>query len=137
MKVEKIDHICIAVKDLEKAEKYFNRLFGLVPDDRYIEEKEKIKVIRYYIGEVALELMGSTDGTGDVAKFLDKYGEGFYLLSLKVDDVDAALKELKEKNIPLIDRFPRRWRNSRYIFLKPQSMFGVLMELIDQQKNAI
>lgn len=131
MKIEKIDHLCIAVKDIEKAEKHFYRLFGLKPDDRYIEEKEKINVRRYYVGEVALELMSSTDADGEVAKFIEKYGEGFYLLSLKVDNAEEALRELKEKNIPLIDAIPRRWRDSNYIFLKPQAMFGVLTELID------
>lgn len=131
MKIEKIDHLCIAVKNIEKAEKHFYKLFGLEPDDRYIEEEEKINVIRYYIGEVALELMSSTDASGEVAKFIEKYGEGFYLLSLKVDNTEEALKELKEKGIPLLDDIPRRWRNSNYIFIKPQSMFGVLAELID------
>ena len=131
MKVEKIDHICIAVKDIEKAEKYFKRLFGLTPDDRYIEENEKISVIRYYIGEVGLELMSSTEPDGDVAKYIDKYGEGVYLLSLKVDNTEKALEELKAKNIPLIDKVPRKWRNSNYIFLKPKTFFGVLLELID------
>ncbi|NMB34695.1 MAG: methylmalonyl-CoA epimerase [Firmicutes bacterium] len=131
MKIEKIDHICIAVKDLEKAEKYFKKIFGLTPDDRYIEESEKINVIRYYIGEVGLELMGPTDADSNVAKFIEKYGEGFYLLSLKVNDAEKALTELKAKNIPLIDETPRQWRDSNYIFIKPKAFFGVLMELID------
>ncbi len=131
MKIEKIDHLCIAVKDIDKAQKIFYKLFGLEPDDFYIEEKEKINVARYYIGEVAFELMSSTDGTGEVAKFIAKYGEGFYLLSLKVNNVEETLRELKENGISLIDDIPRRWRDSNYIFLKPQSMFGVLTELID------
>lgn len=131
MKIEKIDHLCIAVKDIEKAEKQFKKIFGLVPDDRYMEKDEKISVIRYHIGEVGLELMSSTAPDGNVARYLDQYGEGFYLLSLKVDDAEKALEELKSKNIPLIDEIPRKWRNSNYIFIKPQAFFGVLMELID------
>ena len=85
---------------------------------------------RYYVGEAA-----RTDEfhrcRREVAKFIEKYGEGFYLLSLKVDNAEEALRELKEKNIPHIDAIPRRWRDSNYIFLKPQAMFGVLTELID------
>ena len=69
MKVEKIDHICIAVKILRKR-KSISIGFWISTDDRYIEEKEKIKVIRYYIGEVALELMGSTDGSEMWQNFL-------------------------------------------------------------------
>ena len=131
MKIEKVDHICIAVRDIEKAEEYFKDLFGLTPDDHYTDEGEKISVVRYYIGEVGLELMSSTSPDGEVAKFIDKYGEGFYLLSLKVDDTEEALEELKAKNVPLIDEFPRRWRDSEYIFIKPKAFFGILMELID------
>lgn len=131
MKIEKIDHICIAVKDLKKAEEYLKEIFGLAPDDRYIEENEKIDVARYYIGEVGLELMGFTDTDSEVAKFIDKHGEGVYLISLKVDNTEKALEELKAKNVPVIDEVPRKWRNSNYIFLKPKAFFGVLMELID------
>lgn len=131
MKIEKVDHICIAVRDIDKAEGYFKDIFGLTPDDRYTDEGEKISVVRYYIGEVGLELMSSTASDGEVAKFIDKYGEGFYLLSLKVDDTEKALEELKAKNVSLIDEVPRVWRDSKYIFIKPKSFFGVLMELID------
>lgn len=131
MKIEKVDHICIAVRDIEKAEEYFKDLFGLTPDDHYTDEGEKISVVRYYIGEVGLELMSSTSPDGEVAKFIDKYGEGFYLLSLKVDDTEEALEELKAKNVPLIDEVPRRWRDSEYIFIKPKAFFGILTELID------
>ena len=131
MNIEKIDHICIAVRDIAKAEQYFEKIFGLTPDDRYTEESEKINVVRYYVGEVGLELMSSTDPDGEVAKFIDKYGEGFYLLSLKVDDTEKALEELKEKNVPLIDDVPRKWRDSQYIFIKPKAFFGILTEIID------
>ena len=131
MNIEKIDHICIAVKDIAKAEQSFEKIFGLTPDDRYTEESEKISVVRYYIGEVGLELMSSTDPDGEVAKFIEKYGEGFYLLSLKVDDTEKALEELKEKNVPLIDDVPRKWRDSQYIFIKPKAFFGILTEIID------
>ena len=131
MNIEKIDHICIAVKDIARAEEYFKKIFGLTPDDRYTEESEKINVVRYYIGEVGLEFMSSTGPEGEVAKFIDKYGEGFFLLSLKVDDTEKALEELKAKNIPLIDDVPRKWRDSQYIFIKPKAFFGVLTEIID------
>ncbi|MGI6308534.1 MAG: VOC family protein [Dethiobacteria bacterium] len=131
MKLEKVDHICIAVKNLEEAERYFSRVFDLEPDDRYIEEKEKIEVVRYYIGEAGLELVASTDPEGDVAKFIERNGEGVFLLSLKVPKVEEAMDELRKKGVPLTDEVPRQWRQSKYTFIKPKAMFGVLLELID------
>ncbi len=131
LKLEKVDHICIAVKDLQEAEHYFSHVFGLEPDDRYREEKEKIEVIRYYIGEVGFELMAATDPEGDVAKFIEKNGEGVFLLSLKVPDVEKAIEELNKKGVAITDQVPRQWRQSKYTFINPKAMFGVLLELID------
>ncbi|MFH0821689.1 MAG: VOC family protein, partial [Pseudomonadota bacterium] len=131
MNLEKIDHICIAVKDLARAESRFSEVFGLEPDDRYVDDNEKINVVRYYIGEVGLELVAPTDEDGEVAKFLRNRGEGIFLLSLKVPDTEEALEELKTKPVELIDRSPRRWRDSGFAFIHPKSLFGVLFEIID------
>ena len=76
MKIEKIDHICFAVKDLEETKRAYREDFGLIPKYEYIAESEKIKVARYSIGEVAVEFMESTAPDGDVAKFIDSRGEG-------------------------------------------------------------
>ncbi|RLA88213.1 MAG: methylmalonyl-CoA epimerase, partial [Deltaproteobacteria bacterium] len=77
MKIEKIDHICFAVKDLEETKKRYKDALGLVPDVEYIADSEKIKVARYYIGDVAIEFMESTSPDGEVAKFIKRKGEGF------------------------------------------------------------
>ena len=84
MKLEKIDHICIAVRDLAKSEAHFKEVFGREPDERYVDEPEKIDVVRYYIGEVGVELVAPTSEDSEVAKFIERQGEGFFLLSLKV-----------------------------------------------------
>ena len=131
MKLEKIDHICIAVKDREKAEARFKEAFGLEPDLRYIDEPEKIDVARYYIGEVGLELVAPTDEDSEVAKFIRKSGEGFFLLSLKVPNTGEALEELKTKPVDLIDDKPRKFQDSEFAFIHPRSLFGVLFEIID------
>ena len=71
MKVNRVDHICIAVKNLEEAKKVWEPIMGKdKPDDEYIDEPEKINVARYYLGEVGFELMESTTPDGDVAKFI-------------------------------------------------------------------
>ena len=113
MKIEKIDHICFAVENLERTKKIYEENFGLVPTVEYVAESESIKVARYYIGEVAVEFMESTGPEGEVAKFIEKRGEGVFLISYKVDDLDGALAELKAKGVDLIDeRAPRSLRQS-------------------------
>lgn len=131
MKLEKIDHICIAVRDRTKAEARFKEVFDLEPDERYVDESEKIDVARYYLGDDALELVAPTSDDSEVAKFIEKKGEGLFLLSLKVPDTEEALGELKEKPVDLIDEKARKWRDSRFAFIHPRSLFGVLFEIID------
>ncbi|VBB45141.1 Lactoylglutathione lyase-like lyase [uncultured Desulfatiglans sp.] len=132
MKIEKIDHICFAVKDLDDLKRVYQDDFGLTPACEYVAESEKIKVARYYIGEVAVEFMESTAPDGEVAKFIDRQGEGFFLISYKVDDLPKAMAELKEKNVRLIDDKPRELLGNRYAFVHhPNQLHGVLTELLD------
>ena len=135
MEVNKIDHICIAVKDLEAAKKIWEPIFGKTkPDDSYIDELEKIKVARYWLGEVGFELMESTTPDGDVAKFIEKRGEGVMVISLNVDNTRKAMDELKGKGYPFIGG-ARPFRNCEFAFIHPKKMNGVLLELIDYPWN--
>ena len=132
MKIEKIDHICFAVEDLEKTKKIYKENFGLEPLVEYIAESELIKVARYYVGDVAVEFMESTSPKGEVAKFIEKRGEGVFLISYKVDDLGKALSELKAKGADLIDQEPRALFGNRYAFVqKPHELCGILTELLD------
>ncbi|HTY25018.1 MAG TPA: VOC family protein [Desulfomonilaceae bacterium] len=131
IELEKIDHICIAVKDRAQAEARFKDVFGLEPDERYVDQNEKIDVARYYIGDVGLELVAPTTQDSEVAKFIRRRGEGLFLLSLKVPDTGKTLDELKQRPVELIDQAPRTWQKSRFAFLHPKSLFGVLFEIID------
>lgn len=132
MKIEKIDHICFAVKDLEATKKTYREDLGLEPSLEYIAPSERIKVARYYIGEVAVELMESTTPDGEVAKYIERKGEGFFLISYKVDDLPRAMQELKEKQVKLIDSKPRELFGNRYAFIHhPNKLSGVLTELIE------
>ena len=131
MKINKIDHICIAVKDLEAAKKIWEPIFGKSkPDDSYVDELEKIKVARYWLGEVGFELMESTTPDGDVAKFVEKRGEGVMVISLNVDNTRNAMQELKEKGYPFIGG-ARPFRDCEFAFIHPKKVNGVLLELID------
>ncbi|HAU31692.1 MAG TPA: methylmalonyl-CoA epimerase [Desulfotomaculum sp.] len=131
MKLEKIDHICIAVKDVKKAEELFAGTFDLRAVDHYIDEKEKISVARFMIGEVAFELMESTSPDGEVARFIEKNGEGMFLISFKVPDVEGSMEELNKKGLSPIDKKPRNWCGRNFTFLHPKDFAGVLIELID------
>lgn len=132
MKLEKIDHICFAVKDLEETKRVYQNDFGLVPTYEYVAESEKIKVARYYIGDVAVECMESTASDGQVARFIANKGEGVFLISYKVDNLSNAMEELKQKGIKLIDSKPRELFGNRYAFVHhPHKLNGVLTELLE------
>ena len=131
MKVNKIDHICIAVRDLEQAKKIWEPILGKTkPDDAYVDEPEKINVARYHVGQVGFELMESTTEDGEVAKFIKKNGEGIMLLSLNVDNTRESMEELKQKDYPFIGG-ARKFRNCEFAFIHPKAVNGVLLELID------
>ncbi len=133
MKVNKIDHICIAVRNLEEAKKIWEPILGKdKPDDAYIDEPEKIKVARYYLGEVGFELMESTTPDGDVAKFIEKRGEGVMLISFNVDNTGESMSELEEKGYPFIGGI-RKFRDCEFAFIHPKSINGVLLEIIDDK----
>jgi methylmalonyl-CoA/ethylmalonyl-CoA epimerase len=131
MQVNKIDHICIAVLDLESARKVWEPVLGKTgPDDEYVDEPEKIKVARYWVGEVGFELMESTSDDGDVAKFIEKRGEGVMLISFNVPDTRDAMAELEAKDYGFIGG-ARSFRDCEFAFMHPKKMNGVLLELID------
>jgi len=133
MQVNKIDHLCIAVKDLQQARKVWEPVLGKsAPDDEYIDEPEKIKVARYWVGGVGFELMESTSPDGDVAKFIEKRGEGVMLISFNVPDTRDAMAELEAKDYKFIGG-ARPFRDCEFSFLHPKQMNGVLLELIDYE----
>jgi len=138
MRINKIDHICIAVKDLDEARKMWEPLLGKEkPDDAYVDEPEKIRVARYYVGEVGFELMESTTPDGDVAKFIEKRGEGVMLISFNVDNTRDAIDELQSKGYPFIPdavgEIARPFRDGEFAFVHPKKLNGVLTEIIDDK----
>lgn len=136
MEIKRIDHICIAVKNLEEARRTWEPLLGKdKPDDFYVDEPEKIRVARYYVGEVGFELMESTTPDGDVAKFIESRGEGVMLISFNVDNTRKAVEELQGKGYPFIPdklgEIARPFRDGEFAFVHPKKLNGVLTEIID------
>lgn len=142
MNVKKIDHFCIAVKDLDAARKIWEPILGKSsPDDPYIDEPEKIRVVRYWLDGVGFELMESITDDGPVAKWIEKNGEGIMLIGLNVDNTREAIRELEEDGYPFIPSpepiasdetgKARPFRDCEFAFIHPKKTNGVLIELID------
>ncbi len=133
LKTNYVDHICIAVKNLEQAEKDYINNFGWDVAYRYVDEPEKIKVTGFMVGETAMELIEDLDGTGDVAKFINRAGEGVMLISYNVDNCHESLELLKRNKVNLIDEKPRFFAEYKrnFAFIHPRAAHGVLMEIID------
>jgi methylmalonyl-CoA/ethylmalonyl-CoA epimerase len=131
MKINKIDHICIAVRNLEEAKKVWEPVMGKSgPDDAYVDDIAKINVARYWLGEVGFELMEPTGPDSEVHKFIERQGEGFYLIGFNVDRARDAQKELSGRGYRFISD-PIPFRDCEYTFVHPKKMNGVLLELID------
>mgnify|MGYP000451124850 CR=1 FL=1 len=142
MKAKKVDHICIAVKDLDQARKVWEPVLGKTePDDPYVDEPEKIRVARYWVGEVGFELMESTTPDGPVAKWIEKNGEGVMLISFNVEKTRDAVAELQGQDYPFIPapdgEVARPFRDCEFAFIHPKKLNGVLTELIDYKWNEL
>jgi methylmalonyl-CoA/ethylmalonyl-CoA epimerase len=133
MNVLKIDHIGIAVKDLEETKKVYETLGLKVTDVEEVAE-QKVKVAFLPVGDSEVELLESTDPEGPIAKFIEKKGAGMQHIAFRVDDIEKALEELKEKGIRLIDEKPRYGAGgARIAFLHPKSTHGVLVEISERE----
>ncbi|PRR86233.1 methylmalonyl-CoA epimerase [Clostridium luticellarii] len=128
--LKKIDHVGIAVKSIEESLKFYEGVLGLKCTGT--EEVKSQKVITAFIplGESELELLEPTSEDSPIAKFIEKKREGIQHIAVRVDNVEAALEELKEKGIRLIDEKPRDGAGGAKIaFVHPKSTKGVLLEL--------
>jgi methylmalonyl-CoA/ethylmalonyl-CoA epimerase len=131
--LEKIDHIGIAVKDLEQAIRLYKEAFGIEPSLVYESEYTKAKIAFFPIGQTRIELIQPINPESVMGKFLEKKGEGIHHVSFKVKDVEQSLREIEAKGVQLIDKQSRKVReNERVAFLHPKSTNGVLFELIQE-----
>ena len=136
MDIEKIDHIGIAVRDLESALKVYASALGLVV--KKIEEfKEyKVKIAFITIGEAMIELVQPTSADAPLAKRINEQGEGMYHLALKVKNIEAALREMKQNGIEMRDERPRPGgMGSLIAFSKPDATNNVSIELVERSEE--
>ncbi len=133
--LKKIDHIGIAVKNLDEALKFYEEKLGLKATGTEVVEEQKVRIAFLPVGESKLELLESTDPEGPVAKFIDSRGEGVQHIALRVDNVEEKLKELEEQGVRLIDKTPRYGAGgARIAFLHPKSTYGILLELCQRDE---
>lgn len=131
--VGKVDHIGIAVKDLDETLKFYEGILGIKSVSTEVVEEQKVKVAFLPIGDTEIELLQSTEEDGPIAKFIEKRGEGIQHIAYRVEDIEKSIEELKEKGIRLIDEKPRYGAGGAKIaFLHPKSTFGVLIELCER-----
>ncbi|MDP4114912.1 MAG: methylmalonyl-CoA epimerase [Bacteroidota bacterium] len=132
MKINKIEHIGIAVKNLEESIKYYEDVLGLKCYNIEEVKDQKVKTAFFLVGETKIELLESTDPEGAVGKFIEKKGEGVHHVAFAVEEIDSALKEAEEKGVALIDKTPRKGAEGLNIaFLHPKFTKGVLTELCE------
>ena len=134
MKPTHIEHIGIAVKNLEEAIPYYEKVLGL--ECYSIEEvkDQKVKTAFFKVGQTKIELLESTDPEGPIGKFIEKKGEGIHHIAFAVDDVNQALNDAENNGVRLIDKTGRKGAEGLNIgFLHPKSTFGVLTELCDNK----
>jgi len=128
--INKIDHLGIAVKNLDEALKFYQEVLGLKVVKTEVVEDQKVRVAFIPVGQTNLEVMESTSPDGTVAKFIEKNGEGLHHVALNVDNIDNALNAMKDKNVRLIDQQPRIGAGGAKIaFVHPKESKGVLLEL--------
>ncbi len=134
MKVTKLDHIGIAVKNIDEALAFYRDTLGLSSVGEEVIEEQKVKVAFLPLGDTELELLESTSPDGPVAKFIEKRGEGIQHIALRVENIEEALKELKEKDFRLIDQQPRYGAgNAKIAFLHPKATGGILLEISERE----
>ena len=134
MKILKVDHIGIAVKSLTESARLYE-LLGISASGVEEVAEQKVKVAFYPLGDTEIELLESTSPDGPIAKYIEKNGEGIQHLALRVENIEEALAELKEKGVRLIDEKPRYGAGGAKIaFVHPKSTGGILLELSERER---
>jgi methylmalonyl-CoA epimerase len=128
--LKSINHIGIAVKDLEQSAELFARIFKVDAMHRETVAEQKVSVASFKVGEVLVELTAPTDDSSPIAKFIEKKGEGIHHIAFESDDVNSELDGLKSAGINLINQNAVPGAHDMLIaFLHPKSTNGVLMEI--------
>ncbi|MFN8241564.1 MAG: methylmalonyl-CoA epimerase [Bacteroidales bacterium] len=135
MKPSHIEHIGIAVTDLQSAIALYENVFGLKCYSVEEVKDQKVKTAFFMLGQTKIELLQSTDPEGPVARFIEKKGEGIHHIAFAVQNIEEELKSVESQGVKLIDAAPRKGAEGLDIaFLHPRSTAGVLIELCEKKQ---
>ncbi len=133
MLLTEIDHVAIAVRDLEAAIDYYNRAFGATVEHREIVEQDGVEEALLKVAESYVQLLTPTRDDSPVAKAIEKRGEGLHHIGYRVDDCAAALASMIAAGATPIDKAPRPGsRGTTVAFIHPKGSFGTLIELVQE-----
>ena len=131
IKIKKIDHVAVAVNDVDQAIATWGKVFGLEAKEREVVASQKTEAVLLPVGDSNVELI-SPKGNEGLAKFLEKRGPGIHHVAVEVEGIEAALAFLKALGVPLIDEAPRKGaRGHKVAFVHPKATGGVLVELVE------
>lgn len=130
--IKRIDHISIAVNNLDETLEVFKNVFGLEEAHRETIPDQGVKAALIKVGDGEIELVEPTDPEGGVAKFIERRGEGIHHICLEVDSIEQTLKSLAEKGVALIDKEPRKGLAGMIGFVHPKATKGMLVELAEK-----
>jgi len=132
--IKKIEHIGIAVKNLENSNALFQKLFGKEHYKVEAVESEGVSTSFFMLGETKIELLEATNANSAIAKFIDKKGEGIHHIAYEVDDIDFEMNRLRNEGFEVLNAQPKDGAdNKRVCFLHPRSTNGVLVELCQEK----
>ena len=133
--LKKIEHIGIAVKNLENANELFKKLFGKEHYKIEKVESEAVSTSFFMLGETKIELIAATNNESPITKFIEKKGEGIHHIAYTVDDIKTEMERLKLEGFEFIHQEPKEGADNKLIcFLHPKSTNGVLVELCQEKK---
>ena len=131
-----VDHVGIAVEDLDAAVEHYRRSFGIEPVHRETVESQGVVEGLFRVGTSYIQLLGALGPETPVGRFLDRHGPGVHHIGYRVDDVAETLDRLRAAAVPLVDETPRRGsRDTTVAFVHPKGMGGVLVELVQEPES--
>ncbi len=133
MKALKLDHVGIAVKNLDETLKFYTDVLGLDLAETEIVEEQKVKVAFLPIGDTEVELLESTSEDGPIARYIERSGEGVQHLAFRVENIEEAIADMQSKGMRMIDEMPRYGAGGAKIaFMHPKDSYRVLIELCER-----
>jgi methylmalonyl-CoA epimerase len=129
--VNYIDHVGVAVKDIEACLEFFKKVFDVPDAPIELMEDQGVRATLIEVGQTRLELLEPTSPESGVGRFIERRGEGLHHLAFNVTDISGKLQTLKTLGVDLIDQTPREGLSGTIAFVHPRSVFGILTELVE------